>query len=266
MKSGGFVLQELVDRQRPLDPRREVVDRRLVARFAPLADVMRLYFRPEFQGLEHVPREGPALLVGNHGIFGFDFVLVYSEIFRKTGRVPRALAEHMLFIEPHLGRFLRKFGIMDGSFENGLRFLNEGHLVCVMPGGAREALKGARDRYRLMWDQSHGFVRLAMKAQVPVILFMGIGIDDTYRILGKMRWTGRVLGHDKYDVPLWVGWGALPRPVKFRYRFSEPVYLDGGPEDANDETLVAANHDRLWRLGQHMLNEGLRQRQSIWFG
>ncbi len=266
MRSLGPILQKIVKKQKPLDPGREAVDRRLVSRFGPLADVMRVYFRPEYRGMEHVPRSGPALLVGNHGLFGFDFVLVYSEIFRRTGRVPRSLAEHLLFVEPHLDRALRRFGIIDGSFENGLRFLKEGHLVCVMPGGAREALKGARDRYRLMWDQSRGFVRLAMRARAPVVLFMGMGIDDTYRILGKVRWTGRLLGHEKYELPIWMGWGPLPRPVKFSYRFSEPIYLDGEPDDADNDAIVAANHERLRCRGQSMLDEALRQRRSLWFG
>ncbi len=266
MKLVSSLLQQAIQSKPPIDPDNEDVDIGLIHKFTPMADIMRAYFRPEFIGIEHVPRHGPALLVGNHGVIGFDFVLLYSAIYRATGRVPRALAEHLLFIEPHLDSFFRRFGIVDGSSENGLRLLQKGHLVAVMPGGAREALKSGAERYRLLWDQSLGFVRLAMRAEAPVVLMMGVGIDDTYRILGKMKWTGRLLGHSKYELPIWVGWGPLPRPVKFIYRFSEPIYLDGKPEDADNEEVVRANHERLRQRGQSMLDEALRQRRSPWFG
>ena len=38
-----------------------------------------------------------------------------------------------------------------------------------MPGGAYEAWKPSRDRYRLFWDGHYGFVRCALESGVPVV-------------------------------------------------------------------------------------------------
>ena len=44
---------------------------------------------------------------------------------------------------------------------------------------ARDAWKSPDALYRLHWDKSKGFIRLAMRAKAPIILHMGIGIDET---------------------------------------------------------------------------------------
>jgi 1-acyl-sn-glycerol-3-phosphate acyltransferase len=144
-----------------------------------------------------------------------------------------------------------------------LRYLRAGHLVNVYPGGAREAFKRDDQRYQLQWQHSTGFVELAMRAGVPVILHMSIGTDDTYRVLAKIDPVGRLLGHPKYALPIWLGWGPLPRPVKFDTYFSEPIPLAGDPDDP---VAVARNHELLWKRGHEMLADGLRHRRSEWFG
>ena len=155
---------------------------------------------------------------------------------------------------------------MTGTQENAVRFLEAGNLVNVYPGGARDTMKGPEGRYKLHWKKSFGFIEVAMKTGAPVILHMGIGTDDTYRILGRMRVFAKILGHSKYAVPVWFGWGLLPRPVKFSYYISRPIYLEGGPEDAGDRDLVEQNHRMVWDIGTQMLEEGLERRRSIWFG
>lgn len=105
-----------------------------------------------------------------------------------------------------------------------------------------------------------------MKAKVPIILHMGIGTDDTYRVLGKLGLTGWLMGHSKYQVPVVLGWGLLPRPVKFDYTISEPIELEGKPKDAEDQAVVDHNHQLVWQMGQQMLADGLARRESIWFG
>ena len=105
-----------------------------------------------------------------------------------------------------------------------------------------------------------------METDVPVILHMAIGTDDTFRVLGKLRPLGRLMGHSKYELPIWLGWGLLPRPVKFDYYISEPITLEGGPEAAEDPDFVQRNHEMLWERGHEMLDQGLDARKSIWLG
>lgn len=252
--------------QSMFDPANDALDMEFVDKFARLVEVLSKYFRPTYHGLDNIPLTEPALLAGNHGILGFDGFFVFLAVYRATGRLPRGLGDHHLF----MGRFSRgywaKIGAIPGTQEIALKYLEAGNLVNVYPGGARDAMKRPEDLYKLPWDRSKGFIRLAMKADVPVILHMAVGTDDTYRILGRSRLIGKLMGHPKYEIPLVFGWGLLPRPVKFDYYFSEPVELEGGPDDAEDDDVVNRNHELVWERGQQLLDDGLNKRKSIWFG
>ncbi len=249
-----------------LDPQHDPVDLAFADRLAPAIGWLSRYFRTTLVGVENIPVEGPALLVGNHGLAGFDPFFLFLAIFQQTGRLPRGLGEHLLFVTQPLRNFWHKVGGMDGNQTNAVRFLEAGHLVNVYPGGARDALKGPDELYRLHWEHSKGFIKVALRAQVPIIFHLGVGIDDSYRILTKMRWTGRVMGNPKYDLPIWWGWGPLPRPVKFTYHIAEPWYLDGSVEDADDPEAVSHHHRLAWDRAQRLLDEKIARRKSLWWG
>ncbi len=264
--AGRYTFGDLFSRSAQFDPDDDQLNTAFVDKFMPLLEALSLWFRPSYHGIEKIPPQGGALLVGNHGILGFDAFFVFVAIYQATGRLPRGLGDHHLFIEPLTRKFWQAVGAVDGHPEVGLKFLRAGQLVNVYPGGAREALKSPHERYRLKWGHSYGFVRLALRAQVPVILHMCIGNDDTYRVLGRLPFSGLFMGHRKYELPLWLGWGPLPRPVKLDYYFSDPIQLEGEPKDADDQALVERNHQRLWQLGHKMLDQGLSRRKSLWFG
>lgn len=248
------------------DPEDDTLDLEFVDRLAPLVETLSRYFRPTYNGLENIPREGAALLVGNHGLTIYDGFFLALAIYRETGRLIRGLGERLLFTVPGIRDFWLKIGAVEGTKENALKFLRAGHLVNTYPGGSRDALKDRDGLYRLHWDRSFGFVQVALRAQVPVIIHVGIGTDETYRHLGRWRWPGRVLGSSSYEIPLLWGWGPLPRPVKFTFYVSEPIPLQGTPEDADDPVVVERIHRALWDRGHEMIAAGLRRRRSLWFG
>lgn len=248
------------------DPADDRLDLSLVERLTPVVNALSWWFRPTYHGMDHIPRDGAALLVGNHGIIGFDPFFLFTAMHQQTGRMARGLGDHHLFVDPLSHWFWSSIGGIRGTQENALKFLAAGHLVNVYPGGARDAFKGPEGRYRLHWEHSRGYIRLALRAQVPIILHMGIGTDDTYRILGKWQLPARLLGHPKYALPILMGWGPVPRPVKFDYHISEPIELEGSPDQAEDAALVERLHTRIWAQGQQMLADGLARRKSLWLG
>jgi len=247
-------------------PENDPLDMDLLEKIRPIIKFLSRYFRTTYIGLENIPEQGPALLVGNHGIMGFDAAFIFLGVYDATGRMPRGLGDYHLFLDPISRKFWTKLGGLSGTQENAIRFLEAGHLLNVYPGGARDVMKGPEGRYKLHWEKSFGFIEVAMKTGVPIILHMGIGTDDTYRILGRMHLFARILGHPKYAIPVWFGWGLLPRPVKFCYYISRPILLEGGPEDVSDRALVERNHRMVWDMGMEMLEKGLERRRSVWFG
>ncbi|EYF01967.1 putative acyltransferase [Chondromyces apiculatus DSM 436] len=207
---------------------------------------------PRFEGLEHLPH-GPALLVGNHGLLGYETVLFFDRLFEMTGRMPRGLADRWFFRVPGVRDALVRLGGMYGNVENALHALGRDHLVVCYPGGAREVLKrNPGDCYRLRWEKSLGFVKVALKAGVPIIPFAAAGVDDTYHILSRIEGSGRYLmGNDKYDLPLLWGRGPLPEAVPFWFRIGKPIQATC---KEGDEVGTRALHREVWAQTQSLLD------------
>lgn len=211
--------------------------------------VVRLFGRlhpVRLEGNERLPT-GAALLVGNHGVLGYEAPFFFERILTMSGRMPIGLADRWFFRVPFLRDVLVRVGGAYGSSTNALRELARGNLVVCYPGGARETLKRERDKYRCLWRESLGFVRVAARARVPIVPFAAAGVDHTYRVVSHLRGTGRLLmGDDKYDLPFVWGLGPLPHPVPFWFRIGEPI------EPSNDLRVV---HAEAWRRTQRMVDE-----------
>ncbi|WP_373046224.1 1-acyl-sn-glycerol-3-phosphate acyltransferase [Vulgatibacter sp.] len=188
---------------------------------ARIAAAQARYHRAQLEGAEHLPG-GPALVVANHGLYGLDTPVFFYLVWRATGRAPVGLAERYLCALPPMRAALEAIGGVLGTRENALRMLGEGRLVVCYPGGAREVFKAREARHRLAWERALGWVRVAQAAQVPIVPVAGAGIDDTYRVVAKMRPLALLAGHEKYAVPLAVGLGAAPLPARFRFRIGAP--------------------------------------------
>jgi 1-acyl-sn-glycerol-3-phosphate acyltransferase len=159
----------------------------------PLAVLlMRLLFRLEVEGREHVPATGPALLVSNH-VSLLDPPLV-------GGSAPRELyflAKEELFEVPLLGRLIRGLNARpvkrDGSdgraLKTALRLLTEGRALLIFPEGTR----GVEGR---LGEGKPGAGMLAVMSGAPVVPVHVTG-------------SGRALPAGR----------AVPRPAKVHVRF-----------------------------------------------
>ncbi len=219
--------------------------RPIVRKLAAIHDPVRL------EGASNLP-SGPALLVGNHGLLGYESPFFFERVLAASGRLPIGLADRWFFRVPVVRDLLVRMGGTYGSAACALGALQRGDLVVCYPGGAREVLKHERDKYRLLWQKSVGFARLAVESQVPVVPFAAAGVDDTFHIYGKLRGSGALLmGHEKYDLPIVT---SLPKPVPLWFRLGDPVE----PPVRNDETSIAAFHREVWTRTQKMVDELVR--------
>jgi 1-acyl-sn-glycerol-3-phosphate acyltransferase len=108
-----------------------------------------------------------------------------------------------------------------GTPESACALLDAGHLVVCYPGGAREVFKGPAKKYRLSWERTLGFAKVAIMTGAPVVPFAGRGVDDSFINLGAPALARHRLG--RYAVPMSVGIGPLPLPVQFRFRLGAPL-------------------------------------------
>src|SRR5512145_2769433 len=158
--------------------------------------LMRLLFRVEGRGTEHVPAEGPVLIVANHSSV-LDPPLV-------GGMCPRQLtflAKAELFRIPGLGGLIRRLGAQplrrEGADPSALRtarrVLAEGKALLVFPEGTR----GEEGRLR---EAKPGAALLAVQSGAAVVPVYVSG-------------SGRA----------WPRGRRLPRPAKVVVTFGAPL-------------------------------------------
>jgi 1-acyl-sn-glycerol-3-phosphate acyltransferase len=202
-----------------------------------------LYFRAEVRGLEHIPRDGPVLLVGNHSggtLIADTFVFAQSFYDRFGATRPfHQLAHDLVFRVPGIRAMLSRYGTVPASPENMRRALDRDAALLVYPGGDHET-------YRPSWESSDvdfagrtGFVKLALEQGVPVIPVVAIGGQETALFLGQGRDLARALRLDRMlrlkvlpaqvappfgltvlDLP-----GRIPLPAKITVQVLPPIDL-----------------------------------------
>lgn len=214
------------------------------------------YHRYEVRGLEGLPT-GPFMLAVSHSFATYDSFLLGREIYRRTGRLPMGLGDDMLFRLPGIGSAARDLGIVPASPTAGAEILRSGRILMLAPGGMREALRPASDRHRVIWRRRRGFVRLALKEGVPLVLSACARADDIYRLYQNPLTAG-IYERFKAPLPLFRGRGPslLPRRVPLRQLVSEPIHPPVY-EPQREQEQVDALHARVCDRMDALMAESL---------
>ena len=162
-----------------------------------MGPLLQLLGRPKVEGLDYVPRSGPAILASNH--------LAVADSFYKPLVVRRRitfLAKAEYFTGTGIkGRFQRWFYTAAGqvpidrtdadsahaALTTAARVLGEGKLLGMYP-------EGTRSPDGRLYKGKTGLARLALKTGVPVIPVAMIGTDSVNPPGSKMWRFGRVDG------------------------------------------------------------------------
>ncbi len=234
----------------------------------------RRYWRVQTDGLEHIPAEGAALLVGNHsGGIPLDAAMIGAAIYldHPQRRLVRFLYDRFVAAMPLMGDFYNRLGSVVASFDNARTLLERGELVGIFPEGVEGVAKGIWQRYELQPFHS-GFVRLSLLLRVPIIPTAVVGAEETYPVIGKWERLGplKQLLNVPY-VPLtplfpWFGaLGMIPLPTKWHIRFGRPIrlYTDKGGKPPMNRDRAARMAERVRRQVQTMVHALLAERESI---
>src|ERR1700712_5853144 len=119
---------------------------------APFRPLYNKWFRVETRGLENVPDDGSALIVGNHsGTLPMDAVMTSLALLdhHPARRHLRLLAADLVFATPFLAPLARKAGNTLACNADAERLLNGGELVGVFPEGFKGIGKPFSERYKL---------------------------------------------------------------------------------------------------------------------
>lgn len=266
---------------RPADPRLDDVDE--WGRSEHFREVVRWlgsfyydkWFRVEWQGLEHIPTTGGALLVANHaGAIPPDAPMLMHGIEKEFGRPVYGLADYWFRTLPVVGTLWSRAGGVAAHPDNAHRLLHDDRqLALVFPEGIKGPSKLARDRYQLRRFGRGGFVETAMRAGVPIVPIAIVGAEESMPILFKMPSVSRALGLPYMPVTanhLLLGpvMGSVTwLPAKFRFRALEEVRFEVEPGlERYPRSRVMEEADAIRERIQAAVHDMVQLRRSVWFG
>jgi 1-acyl-sn-glycerol-3-phosphate acyltransferase len=232
------------------------------------------WFRVEWEGFEHLPESGGALLVANHaGAIPPDAPSIMHGIEKDLGRPVYGLAENLFRSMPVVGTLWSRSGGVAAHPDNAYRLLRDEHqLVLVFPEGTKGTGKLYKDRYHLRRFGRGGFVEIAMRAGVPVIPIAVMGAEETMPIVFKSARLAKAMNLPYFPITanmLAFGPAGLVAylPAKFRIRVLPPVHFDVPPDQERySRSRVMEESERIRRMVQDALYDLLRKRRSVWFG
>lgn len=241
-----------------------------IARTLPVLNrLLSAYFRAEVRGIENVPDQGPALLVGNHSggtmiVDTFLFTFAFYDRFGPDRRFHQ-LAHNLAARIPGL----RRYGTLVASHENARRAFGAGAPVLVYPGGDVETFRPSWHSDRVEFAGRKGFVRLALDEDVPIVPVVSIGGQETALFVTRAQRLASALRLDSLArlkvLPISIGPpfgvnvldlpGRLPLPAKITIEVLPPIDLRErfGPHPEPDvvyEHVTSVMQDALDRLAE----------------
>jgi 1-acyl-sn-glycerol-3-phosphate acyltransferase len=239
----------------------------------------RHYFRVQTSGWENVPATGQALFVGSHngGLASPDmFMMIYDWFVRFGYERPVYGLMHPTAwkLNPLLAAMAVKVGAVAAHPKMALTALQQGANVLVYPGGAEDVFRPYSLRDRIHLAGRKGFIKIALRQQVPIIPAISYGAHDTLIVLADLYRSVRQLhewgmpwlfGVDPVVFPIYLGmpWGLaigplpnIPFPVQIHTRICSPIVFERyGNGVENDSDYV----DVCYKLVQAQMQSELDQ-------
>jgi 1-acyl-sn-glycerol-3-phosphate acyltransferase len=152
-----------------------------------LIPLLRLITKRSWNGVENLPKSGPAIVISNH--LSYIDVLLLTFFLYKNGRAPRYLGKEGIFKVPVLGKILlaagqipvqRESATASDALKHAVALIKAGHLVGVYPEGTL-----TRDADHWPMVAKTGLARLAIITRAPVIPVVQWGTQIAMPTYGK---------------------------------------------------------------------------------
>ncbi|MEV6526604.1 lysophospholipid acyltransferase family protein [Longispora sp. NPDC051575] len=235
--------------------------------FPLLRPLYRKWFRVEMIGLENIPDNGRALVVGNHsGTIAVDAMMLSLGIHDEhpAHRMLRLLGADFVFDTPVLGEYARKSGATLACNPDAERLLNTDELVGVFPEGFKGVGKPFRERYKLQRFGRGGFVSAALRTGAPIIPVSIVGAEEIYPLIGDIKPLARLLKIPYFPVTPTFPWlgplGAVPLPSKWLIEIGKPIETADYADAVDDPAVIFNLGDQVRETIQTTLDALLLKR------
>ena len=236
--------------------------------------VAETYHRVKWLGLDNIPDE-VFLGVGNHTGMHFmpESVLWVGKYQITNRRIPMlTLIHHMAHQIASLVKIpLNELGLVEAKRKNALDALQAGYAVTVYPGGDRDVARSFSNRHKIDFFDHLGYVKMAIKAQVPILPIVGCGGGEAAFVINSgekiAKWTGMKKFAQVHTWPFYWSFPfgfhlghfphfELPLPTQMTMSIL-PSYSVANykPSDAENPEIVRRINDDLLSIMQKELDE-----------
>lgn len=236
------------------------------------------YFRVQTEGWHHIPPEGKMLIVASHngGMASPDTSMFMYDWFRRFGyeRLVYGLMHPMGWKFPVLAQQAAHVGAILAHPKMAIAALQRGGAVLVYPGGAEDMFRPHNLRHKIYLAGRKGFIKLALREEVPIVPIISHGAHDTLIILGDFNQQVRqlykwgfpqLLDPDIGVFPIYLGlpWGLgigpvpnIPLPIQIHTRVCAPIVFERyGRAAASDRNYVDACYEKVCTQMQRELDD-----------
>jgi 1-acyl-sn-glycerol-3-phosphate acyltransferase len=198
--------------------------------------VSRLLWGARIEGVEHLPRTGPFILVANH-CSNLDPLMMGWASGHQIGRVVHFMAKIEMRSWPIIGWLATQAGVYfvrrgerdRAAQQFSMDALADGRPIAMFP-------EGTRSRTGHLREGKPGAALIAMRSGAAIV---PAGVSGTHRIFpGRSRW---------------------PRPTRVRIRIGEPFTLPHQATGRLDREALAAGTERIMSEIEQLLPENQRR-------
>ncbi|MCF8257875.1 MAG: hypothetical protein K9J06_09985 [Flavobacteriales bacterium] len=231
------------------------------------------YHRAEFLGLENIP-DSAFLAAGNHTGVHFmpETMLWLSKYHSDASRRPMYTLVHDFAykLAKRLRLPLHALGILDAEKNSAFEALCEGCAVTVYPGGDRDNARPFCKRNTIDFFGHTGYVKMALRARVPILPVVGVGGGESVFTLTSGSWLADITGLSRrYKLHTWpiywsfpFGWHfghmpalGIPLPTQITISVLEPIPTSIYPDNAaSDPEIVGMLNTQVIRAMQREMD------------
>jgi 1-acyl-sn-glycerol-3-phosphate acyltransferase len=170
-------------------------------------------------------------------------------------------------------------GVLPAAPDSIASALAEGRDVALWPGGEVDSLRPWHERDRANLAGRTGFVKMAIRAGVPIVPIATVGGADAMPVLIRGDQLSKTLRLDKvlrlkvFPLAVSLPWGVAPAmlpqfplPAKIRTRLMPAVELDADADRADDDEYVERKYTEVQDRIQAGMDALARKRALPLFG
>jgi 1-acyl-sn-glycerol-3-phosphate acyltransferase len=231
-----------------------------------LGFIYNFYFRVHTSGWENIPNE-KVLFVASHngGLASPDTSMMLYDWIRRFGPekpIYGLMHPKVWEVLPQAAELAMKGGAVIAHPKMAHAAFKAGASVLVYPGGAEDVFRPYAMRDKIYFAHRQGFIKLALRENVPIVPAISWGAHDTliiladlYKIVQQLHKWGMpwLFGVDPLVFPIYLGlpWGLgigplpnIPLPVPMYTRVCPPIVFERyGREAASDRSYVNECYD-----------------------